>query len=46
MDWLWDSSEVYLMTAFLFGLAIGFVVGYGLGLFIDNLDKRIKNGRR
>jgi NhaP-type Na+/H+ or K+/H+ antiporter len=34
------------MTAFLFGLAIGFVVGYGLGLFIDNLDKRIKNGRR
>jgi len=34
------------MTMFLFGLAIGLVIGYGLGLFIDDLDKRIKNGRR
>jgi len=28
------------------GLMIGFVVGYGLGLFIDKIDKRIKNGGR
>ncbi len=33
------------MTSFLFGIMIGFVIGYGLGLFIDKLDKRIKNGR-
>jgi NhaP-type Na+/H+ or K+/H+ antiporter len=46
MDWVWNGSEVYIMTMFLFGLAIGLVIGYGLGLFIDDLDKRIKNGRR
>ena len=34
------------MTAFLFGSMIGFVVGYGLGLFADKWDKRIKNDRR
>ncbi len=34
------------MTAFLFGLMIGFIIGYPLGLFIDKLDKRIKNGGR
>jgi capsular polysaccharide biosynthesis protein len=34
------------MIAFLFGLMIGFVVGYGMGLFADKLDKRIKNDRR
>lgn len=34
------------MTTFLFGLMIGFVIGYGMGLFIDKLDKRIKNGGR
>ena len=31
---------------FILGLAIGFIVGYGLGLFIDKWDKRIKNGGR
>jgi NhaP-type Na+/H+ or K+/H+ antiporter len=33
------------MTIFLFGLMLGFSVGYPLGLFIDKLDKRIKNER-
>jgi capsular polysaccharide biosynthesis protein len=33
------------MTMFLIGLMLGFVVGYGLGLFIDKWDKRIKNDR-
>jgi NhaP-type Na+/H+ or K+/H+ antiporter len=33
------------MTMFFMGLLVGFVVGYGLGLFIDKWDKRIKNGR-
>jgi capsular polysaccharide biosynthesis protein len=32
------------MTMFLMGLLVGFVVGYGIGLFIDKWDKRIKNG--
>ena len=32
------------MTAFLLGLMAGFVIGYGLGLFIDKIDKRMKNG--
>jgi capsular polysaccharide biosynthesis protein len=35
-----------MMTSFLLGLCLGFAVGYGLGLFIDKLDKRIKDGRR
>jgi len=34
------------MTSFLFGLMIGFTIGYPMGLFIDKLDKRIKNGGR
>jgi hypothetical protein len=34
------------MTTFLLGVMLGFVVGYGLGLFIDKIDKGIKNGRR
>jgi NhaP-type Na+/H+ or K+/H+ antiporter len=34
------------MTTFLLGIMLGFVVGYGLGLFIDKIDKGIKNGRR
>lgn len=33
------------MISFLFGLLVGFAVGYPVGLFIDNLDKRIKDGR-
>jgi len=32
------------MLSFLFGLMIGFAVGYPMGLFIDKWDKRIKNG--
>jgi hypothetical protein len=32
------------MTSFLFGLMLGFSVGYPIGLFIDKLDKGIKNG--
>lgn len=34
------------MTNFLFGLLMGFVIGYGLGLYIDKLDKRIKHGEQ
>jgi len=34
------------MTMFLLGLMLGLVIGYGLGLFIDKIDKRIKNGGR
>jgi hypothetical protein len=34
------------MATFLLGIMLGFVVGYGLGLFIDKIDKGIKNGRR
>ena len=33
------------MTLFLMGLMVGVVVGYGMGLFADKLDKRIKNDR-
>lgn len=31
------------MTTFIFGLMVGLSIGYPLGLFIDQLDKRIKN---
>jgi hypothetical protein len=34
------------MNAFLFGFILGFTIGYPVGLFIDTLDKRIKNGGR
>ena len=34
------------MTIFLIGLMVGFTFGYPVGLFIDKLDKRIKNGGR
>jgi gas vesicle protein len=33
------------MTSFLFGIMIGFVVGYGVGLLMDKWDKSIKNDR-
>jgi NhaP-type Na+/H+ or K+/H+ antiporter len=33
------------MIAFSMGILIGFIIGYGMGLFIDKWDKRIKNGR-
>jgi len=35
-----------LMTIFLLGFMAGLSIGYPLGLFIDHLDKRIKNDRR
>jgi capsular polysaccharide biosynthesis protein len=34
------------MTIFLLGLMVGLSIGYPLGLFIDKLDKRIKNNGR
>lgn len=36
------------MELFLFGLMVGFIFGYPIGLFIDKLDKRekAKNGGR
>ncbi len=33
------------MTGFLFGIMLGFSVGYPLGLFIDRLDKRVRQKR-
>jgi NhaP-type Na+/H+ or K+/H+ antiporter len=30
------------VTAFLFGLMLGFVVGYGVGLLMDKWDRKIK----
>lgn len=34
------------MTMLLFGICIGFIIGYPLGLFIDMLDRKAKsNGR-
>ncbi len=30
------------MTTFLFGMMLGFVIGYGVGLFIDKWDRKIK----
>jgi NhaP-type Na+/H+ or K+/H+ antiporter len=40
--------EVILLMEmfFLCGIAIGFLIGYPLGLFIDQIDKRIKNNGR
>jgi hypothetical protein len=34
------------MNIFLLGLMLGLSIGYPLGLFIDKLDKRIKDGGR
>lgn len=34
------------MTSLLFGIMIGLSLGYPLGLFVDKLDRRIKNDRR
>ncbi len=39
-------EAMLLMTIFLLGIMIGFSLGYPLVLFIDKLDKRIKNDRR
>jgi hypothetical protein len=34
------------MTSIILSSLVCFVIGYGLGLFIDRWDKRIKNGGR
>jgi NhaP-type Na+/H+ or K+/H+ antiporter len=34
------------MTSFMLGLLIGFSIGYPVGLFIDKIDKDIKNDAR
>ena len=34
------------MIMFILGICFGFVIGYGLGLFINEWDRRIKNGGR
>jgi NhaP-type Na+/H+ or K+/H+ antiporter len=34
------------MTTFLFGLLLGFAIGYPTGLFIDLLDKKEKRKQR
>ena len=34
------------MTNFMFGVICGLAVGYFLGLFIDDLDRTIKNDRK
>jgi hypothetical protein len=34
------------MITFFLGVIFGFAVGYGFGLFIDELDRTIKNDRR
>jgi NhaP-type Na+/H+ or K+/H+ antiporter len=33
------------MLSFLFGVMLGFLFGYAMGLFIDRWDKKIKNDR-
>lgn len=33
------------MNTFLFGLLFGFAVGYPFGLFIDRLDKHVRQKR-
>jgi hypothetical protein len=34
------------MISFLFGVLVGLAIGYFFGLFIDELDRTIKNDRR
>ena len=45
MDRIRPCAKDFSMTLFLVGSMLGFVIGYGLGLFIDKWDKEIKNGR-
>ena len=33
------------MVLFTYGIMIGFVLGYGVGLLMDKWDKKIKNDR-
>ena len=46
MDGLRFSAEVCSVILFLIGLLVGFVFGYAFGLFVDRLDKDIKDDRR
>jgi len=46
MDGLRFSAEVCVVTLLLVGLLVGFVFGYAFGLFVDRLDKDIKDDRR
>lgn len=39
-------ETVLLMTMLLLGICIGFTLGYPLGLFIDFLDRKVKNNGR
>jgi NhaP-type Na+/H+ or K+/H+ antiporter len=34
------------MITFIVGCCIGYVIGYGIGLFINELDRKISNGGR
>jgi hypothetical protein len=34
------------MLLLTYGIMIGFVLGYGVGLLMDRWDKKIKNDRR
>jgi hypothetical protein len=34
------------IAIFMMGIAVGFVIGYPFGLFINKLDKRYKDGGR
>jgi hypothetical protein len=42
---LWTRSKDYVMLIFFYGVMLGFVVGYGVGLLMDKWDKKIKNDR-
>jgi capsular polysaccharide biosynthesis protein len=35
-----------MIELFLIGFLVGLVSGYGMGLFVDKVDKDIKNDRR
>ena len=43
---IWIDWKIYLMIIFMFGVMVGFVAGYAMGLFIDKIDKKekAKNG--
>jgi hypothetical protein len=45
MAGVWISSKDNLMLIFFYGVMLGFVVGYGVGLLMDKWDKRIKSDR-
>jgi NhaP-type Na+/H+ or K+/H+ antiporter len=45
MAGVWISSKDNLMLIFVYGIMLGFVVGYGVGLLMDKWDRKIKNDR-